>query len=112
MSIIVYGPQGCGKTHHSQALRAHFKLSAVLDDHEPPLRGGVFELLQNPKYAPQVKALNALILTAERPPHFVMEIEPRRVLSFAQAMKQAGLKSDLPKAAKRAKAPANSTKEA
>lgn len=31
-SIFVYGPAGCGKTHHSEALRKHFGLGTVVDD--------------------------------------------------------------------------------
>lgn len=97
MSFIVYGPQGCGKTHHSQALRAHFQMLAVLDDHEPPLgNGGVFKLLQSEKYAPQVMALNALILTCDKPPRKKLFVGKQRILSFAEAMKQAGPKSTKP----------------
>ncbi len=33
MSIIVYGPQGCGKTRHAEELRAHFGLTRVVDDY-------------------------------------------------------------------------------
>lgn len=30
-SIIVYGPQGSGKTRYAEALRKHFALATVLD---------------------------------------------------------------------------------
>lgn len=35
MSIVVYGPQGCGKTRNKAALAAHFGLSNIIDDWSP-----------------------------------------------------------------------------
>lgn len=34
-SVIVYGPQGCGKTRNKQILLDHFGLSKVKDDFAP-----------------------------------------------------------------------------
>lgn len=34
-SVLVYGPQGSGKTLHAEELRQHFGLAAVLDDWLP-----------------------------------------------------------------------------
>lgn len=31
-SLIVYGPPGCGKTEHAQALCEHFELDRVIDN--------------------------------------------------------------------------------
>ncbi|MDP3228486.1 MAG: hypothetical protein Q8N13_10995 [Acidovorax sp.] len=66
-SVIVHGPQGCGKTLHGDRLARHFGLRAVVeaDDltHDLPKAG-------------------ALILTQQRPGP-----EVRRQLTFAQAMK-------------------------
>ncbi|HHA2922774.1 TPA: hypothetical protein ACOFDN_001117 [Stenotrophomonas maltophilia] len=31
-SVVIYGPQRCGKTSNAQELRAHFGLHEVLDD--------------------------------------------------------------------------------
>lgn len=31
-SIIIHGPQGCGKTTHAEALRQHYGMTKVLDD--------------------------------------------------------------------------------
>ncbi|MBA0283832.1 MULTISPECIES: hypothetical protein [Stenotrophomonas] len=31
-SVVIYGPQRCGKTSNAQELRAHFGLQEVLDD--------------------------------------------------------------------------------
>ena len=33
-SVIVYGPQGSGKTRHAEALRKHFALTTVFDGEE------------------------------------------------------------------------------
>lgn len=35
MSVIVYGPQGCGKTQAAEVLRRHFRLRQVIDDWVP-----------------------------------------------------------------------------
>ena len=32
MSIIIYGPQGCGKTFNSELLRKYFGCDSVVDD--------------------------------------------------------------------------------
>lgn len=34
-SVLVFGPQGSGKTTHAEALRKHFDLAAVLEDWVP-----------------------------------------------------------------------------
>ncbi|MBN8260960.1 MAG: hypothetical protein J0L59_01390 [Xanthomonadales bacterium] len=34
-SLIVHGPQGCGKTRNAVALARHYGLSKVLDHHDP-----------------------------------------------------------------------------
>lgn len=31
MSVIIYGPQGCGKTRNAQALAQHFGLTNIID---------------------------------------------------------------------------------
>ncbi|HED4877799.1 TPA: hypothetical protein R4K21_003632 [Stenotrophomonas maltophilia] len=31
-SIVIYGPQACGKSRHAQRLREHFGLQDVVDD--------------------------------------------------------------------------------
>ena len=32
MTLIVYGPRGCGKTKNAEALAKHFGCSRILDD--------------------------------------------------------------------------------
>jgi len=34
-SVIVYGPQGCGKTRHAERIRKHFGLDSIVDDFDP-----------------------------------------------------------------------------
>lgn len=34
MSVIIYGPQGCGKTRNAEALAKHFGLNHIIDDGE------------------------------------------------------------------------------
>lgn len=84
MSIIVYGPQGCGKTKHAEALRAHFNCDAVVDEAEWPK--GQRELAK-------FKAGNDLLLiTADEAPGIVTS-QPihRRIFSFEEAAAEAGL---------------------
>ena len=37
MTVIVYGPQACGKTRSSAKLAAHFGVSVIVDDWDPRL---------------------------------------------------------------------------
>jgi hypothetical protein len=34
-SVIVYGPQGCGKTRNAEKIRSHFGLKYILDGFTP-----------------------------------------------------------------------------
>ncbi len=71
-SIIIYGPQGCGKTRHSKALAQHFGLSQISDD---------FPSFSKPN--PE----DTLHLCQEKP-----DIPGRTlVLTFDEAMREAGL---------------------
>lgn len=75
-SIVIHGPQGCGKTLNAQRLARHFGLPGVRD--EEPYRW-------NKPIPP-----GWLILTSEEPPAHVATTA--RVLSFAEAMREAGIK--------------------
>lgn len=46
--VVVYGPQGCGKTRHAKALAAHFGVERVIDDWMPgdPVDPGALHLSQ------------------------------------------------------------------
>jgi hypothetical protein len=35
MSLVIYGPQGCGKTRNALRLAAHFGLSHIIDEWQP-----------------------------------------------------------------------------
>jgi len=71
MSVIVHGPQACGKTRNARALAAALGCNKILDDWDgrTPIPHG------------------ALVLTSDEPP-----FEARaKVLSFAAACKRAGI---------------------
>lgn len=36
--VVIYGPQGCGKTTHALALAAYFGKTRIVDDWEPGYR--------------------------------------------------------------------------
>lgn len=72
-SVVIHGPQGCGKTINGHRLARHFGLKHVVDDCEQwnkPL------------------ATDTLFLTHEEPPPNVHRV--LRVLSFAEAMRICG----------------------
>lgn len=49
--VIVYGPQGIGKTTHGEALRRHYKCSRVVEWEGGPLREGDLALTnESPPY--------------------------------------------------------------
>ena len=68
-SIIVYGPQGSGKSRHAEALRKHFALATVFDGEEVH---GVQEL----------PATGALILMTHAPER------TRRALHIDEALRR------------------------
>lgn len=63
-SIIVYGPQGCGKTRYAERMRKHFGLSSVVDDFDPVRTGiilyGMLYLTSDMR-TPQIRAGNTII---------------------------------------------------
>jgi len=74
-SVVVYGPQGCGKTTHAAALAKHFGLANIVEE---------ADRLNNIKR----HSTNALLIATERP---TWAEGSRRVFSFEQAMQMAGL---------------------
>ena len=78
-SVIVYGPQGCGKTRFAEVLRKHFLLDAVLELDEQP----------RPFAFPTV---GALCLTNKTREELVadrtIDAAARRVFSFEEALDQ------------------------
>lgn len=67
-SVIVYGPQGCGKTTNAHALAKHFGLHKIVDDGR--------QLLTEPT--------GSLYLTNDRP----LLAYGCRVISFHDAMEE------------------------
>ena len=80
MSVVVYGPKGCGKTHHAELLRKTFKLVCIVDDATDVYR----------RWGPDLKARRALFLTIEEPPAPPPELgEHRRFIPFERALAMA-----------------------
>lgn len=85
MSIIIYGPQGCGKTLHAERLRKHFKMDEVCDDEMDPYPLTV-------RQQTEFKAGKVLFLTNITPKDKDYDTrwgdyDTRRVFSFEQVMK-------------------------
>ena len=78
-SIIVHGPQGCGKTRNKVALARHFGLANTLDD-------------QDPHALPTGIRCNTLILTSVDLAG-VRDVAGIRVVPYAQAAAAAGIRS-------------------
>lgn len=81
MSIIITGPQGCGKTKHGAALAAHYGYKKVAEADELWPRQSLSKLLATLHGCARVKSANALILTNEALP------SSRHVVQFADAIK-------------------------
>ena len=85
MSMIIYGPQGCGKTQHAEALRRHFKLARIVDGDD--CRPNAYSLLNKPA---EFQRGRTLYLTSLTPPPAAANaaVPSRLVLAFAAAMAQ------------------------
>lgn len=80
-SIVVYGPQGCGKTLFAAELMAHLGLRHLVDDAQVTLRA----IGENP--------LDTLFLTNARPDWAAEQDDPR-VRDFYTLLQPAGLLYD------------------
>lgn len=61
-SVVIHGPQGCGKTTHAEALREHFELDEVVDEWDgqsnfPRTGALVVTHNPNPSAKPNVRSL-------------------------------------------------------
>jgi hypothetical protein len=82
MSIIIHGPQGCGKSLHGEQLRRHFKLTQVVGEDDAGFPLSLYgQVLRDPI---KFKSGNTLYLTSEAPPPALRDA--RRVISFVEAM--------------------------
>lgn len=69
-SVVIYGPQDCGKTMHAKALREHFGLDQVVDEWDGQSR---------------FPRMGALVLTHNPNPHIKPGV---RTLHFGAAMRE------------------------
>jgi len=81
MSIIIHGPQGCGKTRSTKLLREHYGMNEVVDDGSDP-----YPLSQ--KQIEEFKAGKTLFLTNIDPVSRGYNLHNRRVISYRDAMKE------------------------
>ena len=86
MSMIVHGPQGCGKTRNGELLRRHFKLSRIVDCGLGCDLASAYTLLSTAHKREVFKGGNTLYLTSEPPPAHLDGA--RRIVSFDEAMRQ------------------------
>lgn len=85
MSIIVYGPQGCGKSINAETLRDYFCCAEVVDaDYFDP-----FPL--SPKQVEEFKEGHVLFLTNIDPIVKGYHMHYGRVFSYKQAATAAGI---------------------
>lgn len=84
MSIIIYGPAAVGKTRNAEAFKSHFKMRYIRDgvtDPYPKTEGKLLEF----------KAGFELFLTNTPPPDRYSFRETRRILSYTEACRLAGI---------------------
>ncbi len=81
MSIIIYGPQGCGKTRHAEILRKHYNMAEVVDDGSDPYP-------MSPKQQAEFKNGKVLFLTDVNAEIRGYSTHNRRVISYQEAMKE------------------------
>lgn len=78
MSIVVYGPMGCGKTHNKDKLKNHFKMEKVDDTGRNPY--------PRSNQVAEFEAGHTMFLTHLPPPARLHGA--RWIVSFEQAMKE------------------------
>lgn len=83
-SVIIYGPQGCGKTRNAEKLMKHFGLSKS-EDLDPPIKRKYRE-----NHGGKIAQVDVLYLTNmtrdEMVKLGVIDTEARRVFAFEDAM--------------------------
>lgn len=78
MSIIIHGPQGCGKSRHAEALARHFGCTHIIDQAADPYP-------RTKLAAVRFKLGNTLFLTNKAPP-YPIDHRDRRILHFDRAI--------------------------
>ena len=98
-TVVVYGPMGCGKTLNAPKLARHYCGIATW------LQWECGELLREPDggRTREIPARGALVLCTDGEiAHLRRRLPPgTRVIRFAQACREAGIKKPLPHAARR-----------
>lgn len=84
MSIIVHGPQGCGKTINAPLLLKAFKLGRTLEEYDEGFPRDLYHAWTHQPHRGALERKRLLILTCEAPPAELAN-DPR-VLSFDRAM--------------------------
>lgn len=79
MSIVIYGPPGCGKTHNAERLRKFFNCISVSDSES-------FRYPKTDKEKEHFKNGNVLFLTTNTPPIDWTGTD-RRFIKYDDAMK-------------------------
>lgn len=74
-TVVIHGPQGCGKTRNAQALAAHFGCTQIIDGWDGRVRVPAGSLVLTNRADWKASALPT----------------SRRVVPFARAMAEAGL---------------------
>lgn len=87
-SLVIYGPAGCGKTFHADALGRYFGLP-VIDSYDAATGYGVLLMPQGAVRVGPVFAQHGFLYLLERKPSSLYK--GSSVLSFEEAMAQAGL---------------------
>ena len=79
--VVIYGPQGCGKTRNAQALAAHFGCSRIVDDWDgqSKIEDGCLVLISSIVFGFKAPALPVGC----------------RFVAFSKAMAEAGLPSEV-----------------
>lgn len=85
MSIVIYGPRGCGKTRNAEAFRKFYNCKEIVDD-------GKFVYPVTEQEHAEFKAGNILYLTDELPPFYSVSCS-RRYIPFYEACRQSGVRS-------------------
>lgn len=81
-SLVIVGPQGCGKTRFAQALAKHYGLDRIVES----------ERFSREYLA---KAPTGTLFLAQAQPELT-DLDPWRVIAFDDAMHAAGLRADQP----------------
>lgn len=92
LSVVIYGPQGSGKTRHGEALRLHFHMDRVVE-----FEAGA--ILPCAPYRGKDIRSGAVILCLDSDLYAVLDLFPRNrqqpiIMSIDQAKRLGGIQND------------------